>query len=134
MCLVQEPPALHSPAEGTLAPLDQMPVAPSSTSCLPFVISRSRGPCHHPSASRVLVGSQPPPIWSYFWVSDFLRTKTNKNNEQKQNIFKNLLKKPIKIKNFQRITIYFINLRIYYINIYPSSLISLPPLSLVMKT
>lgn len=42
--------------------------------------------------------------------------------------------KAIKKKTFQKIPIYFINLRIYYINIYSPSNISSPPLALIMKT
>lgn len=69
-------------------------------------------------------------------LSRFSKDQKQANKKFKKKNTKKVTKKSYKkrIKNFQRITIYFINLRIYYINIYSPSNISLPPLALIMKT
>lgn len=144
MCLVQEPPALQSPAEGTPLPWTRCQWLLSPPPSLPVCDYQEQRTCHHPSAPGVPVGQSAPAHLALSHLGSgsqiFKDQNQQKHKEWNKQTKKSLkkrkkpIKKTIKIKNFQRITIYFINLRIYYINIYPSSRISLPPLTLVMKT
>lgn len=103
MCLVQEPPALQSPAEGTPAPLDQTSVAPFSHLPAPFVITGSRGRCHCPSLpSECRWGSQPQPTRPCFiWALGLRLSKDQNQQKHKEwNRNKKSLKKKKKLKNY----------------------------------
>lgn len=84
MCLVQGPPALQSPAEGTPAPLDQTPVAPfAHVPACPFVdYQEQRTLLSPPLPQECCWGSQPQPIWPPFIWALGLRFSKDQNQQK----------------------------------------------------